>query len=294
MVRGRFAPSKPFTFSGPHVVTAVTALALAALAVAFGARTAAAQADGARFFGVVMVDAQTPPVGAVVVASVGGVECARTEVRLDGAFALALPATPSRPVCGEAGRTVAFTINGLPARETAILRPESVQPLDLTASTEAAIEPKLPADAPAAVAGALAVPTQPDPRQDTTATVYNAAPVAPPAPAPVAIPVVPQDRILTVITAAPRMVERVSITTGANPAAGELGQGVTGILELCIDDGYQASEVNVAIDGGNNMVFINGTPQCRRIQVTNARWVSMQNLNGRTARSLQVRLIPLP
>ena len=134
-------------------------LGLALLLGLVGMSAGAAIAQGAppnppaRYAGTVTVDGTAAAAGASVQAWVGGAVCATTAVNAAGTYVVDVSAS-----CGGAGTTVAFSVDGALATETAAWSNSALNVTNLTVTT-AAEEPA--AEEPAAEEPAAETPAAP-------------------------------------------------------------------------------------------------------------------------------------
>ena len=129
-------------------------LGLALLLGLVGMSAGAAIAQGAppnppaRYAGTVTVDGTAAAAGASVQASVGGAVCATTAVNAAGTYVVDVSAS-----CGGAGTTVAFSVDGALATETAAWSNSALNVTNLTVTT--------PVEEPAAEEPAAETPAAP-------------------------------------------------------------------------------------------------------------------------------------
>lgn len=114
-------------------------VAIAAIALLAGARTAAAQPSvPATFFGSAAIDGEPVPAGTEIRAFVDGVDCTqspaggRGTITQDGvsAYSVLVVHESQRAGCGTSGAAVTFTIDGRPANQTGVWE-TAAQRLDL-------------------------------------------------------------------------------------------------------------------------------------------------------------------
>jgi hypothetical protein len=119
--------------------------ALALLMVESPGPRAVEAAVVSRFFGSVTLDGQPAPVGTVVTAQIGGVECGSTAVAGGETYdyVLDVAAAEETAGCGVEGATVWFTVGGGPAVQTATWQSGAFTELNLSA-VEAAPVARMP------------------------------------------------------------------------------------------------------------------------------------------------------
>lgn len=104
-----------------------------ALLLAGVASRADAQFPPSRYYGGATLDGRNAA-GATVIALINGVNCGSTTVDPSGRFQFDVLTSSQRPGCGAPGTTIAFTINGAYASQTASWESGSIKQIDLTAS----------------------------------------------------------------------------------------------------------------------------------------------------------------
>ena len=221
------AQPKPVRRSCPGVVTRSTALArmgfvgslVCALVITFSltnpTESYAQPEMPHQFVGTVKVNGTTAPDGAVVAATIDGVESV-TAIVAGGSYQLKIRNAHGLP--SPVGKTIKFTVDGHSAKESQLFQAGGGTELNLTVLTVPTPVPTLAPIAPPIIIAPAPLPAP------TIAAPSPVQPVAPPTPVVIIVTATPTAPVVIIATPAPAQPAQPPVLGGVSPGIGQPSQ----------------------------------------------------------------------